>query len=205
MARWRTRDLVYIGLFGALWGALEFTLGSWLHVLEIPVTGMIMGAVGLTIALMGTRFVPHRGAVLGIGVVSAALKALSLGGVVLNPMLGILMESALAELTLLVLGRERRGAFIAAGALGAVWNVGHPFVTNGLIGGMPLFEVYTRLIDRGLAFFGLPPEAVWAVLGTLAGMYLLAGGLAGWIAWEVSQAVRARLTLAASEEGSGEH
>lgn len=199
MARWHVRDLVYIGLFGGLWGALELTLGAWLHVLQIPLTGVIMGATGLIIALIGARFVPHRGAVLAIGAVSTLLKALSLGGVVLNPMLAILMESLLAELGLEAVGRNCRLAFVVAGALGVGWNVIHPFVTQGLLAGQALYDVYLMLIERGLALFGLPSEAIWAVLGTLAGIHLLAGGLAGWAAWEISMGVSARLGLMPNE------
>jgi len=78
MKRLTTRDLVYIAVFGALWGAMEITLGSYLHavfpqgVTPIVGAGTIMTAIGIIVALVGWLFVPRTGAVLMIGVVAAA-------------------------------------------------------------------------------------------------------------------------------------
>ena len=85
MKSYTVRDWVYIAVFGALWGALELTLGAYLHVLFPPLantffTGLIMAGIGAVIALVGRTFVPRTGAVLGIGIVTALLKVLSLGG-----------------------------------------------------------------------------------------------------------------------------
>ena len=82
--------MVYIGVFGALWAAVETTLGSALHVVNVPLTGVLMTGIGITIALIGRLFVPRKGSVFFIGVVTALLKMLSLGGIVLNPMIAIL-------------------------------------------------------------------------------------------------------------------
>ena len=45
------RDWVYVALFGALWGALEMTLGAYLHVIFPSLantffTGLIMAGLG---------------------------------------------------------------------------------------------------------------------------------------------------------------
>ena len=56
-SRFSTRDLVYIAVFGALWGTLEMTLGSYLHLifpsLATPLVGVgtIMTTVGMVIAI----------------------------------------------------------------------------------------------------------------------------------------------------------
>ena len=38
--RFTVRDLVYIGLFGAMWGTIEITSGSILHVFNVPFSGV---------------------------------------------------------------------------------------------------------------------------------------------------------------------
>ena len=86
--RFRTRDLVYVGILGALWGAVEASLGSVLHALRVPFAGLVLSGVGIAIALCGRILVPRAGTIALIGLVTAFLKMLSVGGLVLNAMLG---------------------------------------------------------------------------------------------------------------------
>lgn len=118
--RFTVRDWIYVAVFGALWGVLEITLGSYLHVLFPPladtfVVGLIMAGLGAIIALVGRWFVPKRWAVLAIGVITTILKAFSLSGVVIGPMVAILAEAILMEFRC---GCDllRRGASICWGA-----------------------------------------------------------------------------------------
>lgn len=190
--RWSVRDLVYIAIFGALWGGLEASLGSYLHVLKVPFTGVIMGGLGLVLALLGRPFVPRRGSVMMIGVVTALLKMLSLGGVILNPMIGILAESALAELALSPWRRPARGAFAVAGAVAVVWVFFHPFFTQGVLAGQGIVTVYGWALESGARLLGLPLEAVGAIVACLLALHAGAGALAGLVAWEVGEVVRRR-------------
>ncbi len=50
--RYKTRDLVYIALFGTIWGVAEMSLGALLHTLNVPQTGTIMTFFGITIMLV---------------------------------------------------------------------------------------------------------------------------------------------------------
>ena len=68
MSSYTVRSWVTIGLFGALWAAVELTLGSYLHVIFPPqvdtfLTGVVMGGIGVAVALTGRHFVPNRGSV----------------------------------------------------------------------------------------------------------------------------------------------
>jgi len=176
--KFTVRDLVYIGIFGALWGAVEMALGSYLHVIRAPFTGTIMTASGMIIVLVGRLFVPQRGSVLMMGLVTMLLKALSIGGVVANPMIAILAESLLAEAVLL-LGGSNRLVFVAAGALATFWNFIHPFFTQGILAG-----------------------AVGLILLALIVVRLIAGAVAGGLAWSLGQQVLARLQVA-QPQGDG--
>ncbi len=48
--RFTVRDLVYIGVFGAMWGTIEMTSGSILHVFNVPFAGVMLTGVGIAIA-----------------------------------------------------------------------------------------------------------------------------------------------------------
>jgi ABC-type thiamin/hydroxymethylpyrimidine transport system permease subunit len=196
--RFTIRDLVYIGVFGALWGAAEMTLGSLLHVFNVPFSGAVLAGIGITIALIGRLFVPRTGSVLFIGLVTALLKMLSLGGIVLNPMIGIVAESLLAEVVLTLWGRPRRASFVVAGSLAALWPFVHPFFTQGILAGQGILTVYGWTLEKGAKLLGLDPSALLLVLGGLIGVHLLIGIIAGLLAWDAGRIVQLRLRPSSS-------
>lgn len=198
MKKFTTRDWVYIAVFGALWGAIEMTLGAYLHVIFPPLAdtflvGVIMAGLGSIIALTGRHFVPHTGSVLMIGVVTALLKALSLGGVKIGPMVAILAESLLMEAGLLLARRPSRWAFALAGALAVGWNFFHKFVMMRLLYGQGLTEVTIKMVKEGSAWLGLDVRYSIAILVILFLIRLVVGAVAGWLAWDLGGAVRRRL------------
>ena len=192
--RFTVRDLVYIGVFGALWGVLELSLGSLLHMFNLPFTGGIMIALGIAIALVGRMFVPKVGSIFLIGVVAALLKLLSMGGVVINPLIGILVESALAELAVSGLGRPTRVSYILAGILAALWAVFQPVLTMGIMGGAGLIASLTFIAERGARTLGIGADIVVAVFAILIAVHVVFGIIAGILGWEVGRTVYLRRT-----------
>jgi len=182
--KFSTRQLVILAVFGALWGVVEISFGSVLHALNIPLTGAFMAAMGVIVALIGRLFVPRRGATLFIGVIAIILKLFSIGNIVIGPMIGILAEAILAELILSLFGQPRRASFILAGAAGVLWTLLQPFITGPLLFGRGLIVFWLDTIDTGARLFGLNSEAAAIVLAILAGLHLLIGAAAGWLAWQ---------------------
>lgn len=198
MKTFTTRDWVYVAVFGALWGAIEITLGAYLHVIFPPLAdtflvGVIMAGLGSIVALTGRHFVPHTGSVLMIGVVTSLLKALSLGGVKIGPMVGILAESLLMEAGLLLARGPSRWAFALAGALAVSWNFFHKFVMMRLLFGKGISEVAVKMVKDGSALLGLDVRYSIAILVILFVIRLVVGAVAGWLAWDLGGAVRQRL------------
>ena len=197
--RFTTRDLVYIAVFGALWGVLEIIFGSYLHLIFPPVTtplvgvGTIMAAVGMVVALMGRLFVPKTGSVLMIGVVVAILKALSIGGVKLPAMLAIIIECLLAESGLLLARRPSRGGFMLAGCLAVLWTFFHKFFASYVFLGRGIYDVYLGMLKVGSEALGVGMGYALAIVAVYLLVRIVAGGLAGWLAWDLGKAVQARL------------
>jgi len=186
------RQLVLIGVFGALWGALELSLGSALHAFDVPFSGLFLASVGIAVALIGYRFTRQRGAVLQIGLVAALMKAASIGGNILNPMIGILAEALVVELVLAVTRGRGLASFMLAGAFGALWPLIHPFVTQGLLAGRGIVTVWGWLVEDGVAFLGLPPEAALIIVAILAAIHLAVGCFGGLVAWQTAERVARR-------------
>jgi hypothetical protein len=198
MKTFTTRDWVYIAVFGALWGAIEMTLGAYLHVIFPPLAdtfllGVIMAGLGGIIALTGRHFVPHTGSVLMIGVVTALLKALSLGGVKIGPVVAIVVESLLMEAGLLLARQPTRWGFALAGALAVSWNFFHKFVMMRLLFGQGFYEVAVNMVKDGSKLLGLDVRYSIVILVVLFVTRLVVGAVAGWLAWDLGGAVRRRL------------
>lgn len=188
-----TRELATIAVFGTLWGISEITLGSVLKSLNVPFSGAVLAAIGLTIALIGRVFVPKKGSTLFIGVIAMLLKLFSLGGVIIGPMVGIFSEALVAELVLSLLGTPRRFSLILAGALGVAWTLVQPFVTGPLLFGRSLFVVWLDLLDSGSRLLGLSGDAVLWIVAAMLAIYLFIGCMAGWLGWEVAGQLQNRL------------
>lgn len=193
------RQLVYIAVFGALWGALEMSVGAYLHVLlppeasYLPLVGPTMAALGLAIALVGRRFVPQAGSVLMIGIVAALLKLLSLGGVKVGPLLGILIESGIAEVVLLGVGQPRQWGFVVAGALAVASTLPQKFLFASLFLGRSLEQTYAGVVKEGSGVFGLEMRYALLIVALLLLVDAILGGLGGVLAWQVSEISKTRL------------
>jgi hypothetical protein len=188
-----TRELVTIAVFGTLWGIVEMSLGTVLKSLNVPLSGVVLSAIGLTVALVGRVFVPRRGSTLFIGVIATLLKLFSLGGVIIGPMIGILSEALVAEIALSAMGRPRRLSLLVAGALGVLCPLVQPFVTNPLLFGRTLFTVWLDMLDLGNRVFGLDTGAVIWIVAALVVVHVGIGLVAGWLAWDVARVLQARL------------
>lgn len=197
MKRFTTRDLVYVAIFGALWGVLEVTVGSYLHVLFPPLAdtflvGIIMGSLGILAALVGRRFVPKFGAVFMMSVIAMLLKSFSIGGTKLGPMVAIIMQGVLMEAGLLAWKGRSPWAFSLAGALAVSWNFFHKFVMMGLLYGQGIVEVALKMASDGAEMLGLNPSAIALILGILLVVRMVVGAIAGWAAWGIGLAVQRR-------------
>jgi hypothetical protein len=174
-------------------GLVEISLGSVLHAIKLPLTGLTLASVGLAVAMVGRLFVPRRGSTFFIGVIATILKLFSIGNIILGPMIAILAEALITEILLDVFPRPSRLAFVVAGAGGVFWTLIHPFVTGLLLFGRSMLVVWLDLIDLGSRIFHLGSNAAVWIAVLMALLYLIVGGIAGWLAWQGGQLLVARL------------
>jgi ABC-type thiamin/hydroxymethylpyrimidine transport system permease subunit len=196
MMKFSTRQLVTLAVFGALWGAVEMSLGSVIKALNLPLSGAILAGIGMLIVLIGRVFIPQRGSTLFIGVIAMVLKLFSIGSIIIGPMMGILAEAILAEIVLSGFGKPSRLSFILAGAAAVTWTLVQPFFTGWLLFGRDMFIVWLDLLDQGARLFGLNVEAAGLIVLVLLGIHLAIGGAAGWLAWSSAYRLQARLNRA---------
>ncbi len=184
---WTLRNWITIGLLGAVWGGVELTLGSILHMIFPPLadtflTGVLLSAIGVILALAGKVLVENRGTVLFISIIAALLKLLSFGGVKVGPFLAILIQGVLMELCFLPRNRLRPVQFMAAGLSAVSWNLFHRFIMLRLLYGRRVLQVAAATARSGSEFFGIGEERILIILGLfflIRAVVGLAAGLAG--------------------------
>jgi len=184
-SRFTTRDIALISLLSALWAALEISLGSALRMFKIPFSGSILTFLGLFIIFAGRCSLSRRGSVLIMGVATAFLKLIYLGGLALFPVIGILIESVLVEL-ILKKQPPTRAEFLIAGSAGLLWSLFHPFFAQGALAGWGLLRVYVLVIERGSHVLGIGSQYAWILFAVLIVIHIALGLLAGSLGWKFS-------------------
>lgn len=185
-------EAAIIAAFGALWGLMEITLGATLKGMRLPMSGAILAGLACIIALTGRYFIRRRGAIVMMGGVAAMLKIFSVGTVIAGPFLAILIESVIAEAICVLLGRNRRG-FAIAGAAVLCYTVLHPFITQGLLFGGRVYEVYWATARQIGEWLGLQVVHLTLFVGLYLFVHALIGGLAGLFAFRLARAVQFEL------------
>ncbi len=198
MIKFTTRQLVTLAVFAALWGMVEISLGAFLHSIKLPFTGALIAGLGLMLAITARSFVPIRSSTLFIGIIAMILKMFSIGSIVIGPMIAILIEALIAELVLSLFNTPSKLGYIFAGGLGVLWNLAHPFITGPILFGRAMVSVWLDTLDMGSRLFGIPNNAALLILGIFTVLYLIIGGSAGLIAWQVGRLLHMRLRGAES-------
>lgn len=190
----RSRDLIRAASFGALWGAIEITLGGPLQAAHVPFRGTLMTFIGIGLALVGFVLTPRPGFVMVCGATAALLRMLSPSGQPLFPMAAIILQSGLAELVLRALRyRPSPPALVAAAVAALLWDFVHPFATQAFQAGIDLPLAYIRIVRKTAAALGLEDASIGVVIGALIGLRVVAGVLCGLTAADMARRLAGRI------------
>jgi hypothetical protein len=179
-------------LIGSLWGALELSVGSVLHLGHLPFTGMVMAAIGLACLLTLRRLSPRPGVCVVAGAAALVVKVFGIGGLHPGPLIGIAAEALLVELALDLLPRGAVAAAVA-GALVFLWGPVQKVVWMRVVAGQEAINAAIELAGRATAAVGLDGLGVGWVVGCLAVLHGVVGGCVGWAAWRLAGRVAARI------------
>jgi hypothetical protein len=184
------RPWTYAALFGALWGALEATLGTALHLSRLPFRGTIIGLAGLLCVVCLRRLQPRAGVCLLAGVVAIFLKVFTLGGLYPGPIIGIGVQALALEIALTGSGGRAIGAAVG-GFLALATNPLQKLTTMWVVTGTEAVRSYLRLFQSGAASIGLEalsPTVMIAAVVAATGAVGAAGGLWAW--WVAGRVMR---------------
>ena len=183
-----SRDTVLIGIFGALWGLMEITLGLTVKGLRIPMGGAFLTAISCIIFLTGRYFIKRRGSIFLMGAVAATLKIFSLGTVIAGPFIAILIEAGIAEILISLFGISRI-SFIFTSVTLCSYTIVHPFIAQGLIFGDDIYQIYLETFQKIALILNVKFEyLLWIAVPYIA-IHIILGVLTGWFTYSISRKV----------------
>jgi len=184
------RAIVYIAVFGSLWGLTEATLGTVLHMFNLPFSGLVLSAIGLIIILTARIYNNTPGSTVMMALIAALIKVVGFSTVKLGPFIGITMEGVLTEVIFLTIGTGRSG-FAAAGITVAIYPIVQNVITKSILFGAAFVPVILELVQGVSDRFGY--GAGWWLLGLYVLIHLIVGIAAAALAWILLK--RIRITL----------
>lgn len=176
------RDWERVGVYGAGAGGIEATVGSALHTVKFPITGLVMASTQVVVMSLAAEKLQRRERVVWVSTISAGLKALSPSGSRLGPMLAITVQGILATAAYRLIGWNRAGAFTAGGVACAWAGLQGLFIQYLLLGGnlQKAFDAITRWVNRS---FNVPTPGLIACVIAVACIYAAIGGTFTAWAW----------------------
>jgi hypothetical protein len=171
---------------GGLWASVEIIAGSFLHNIRVPFAGGVLASFGMMLMIAFYRMWPERGLIWRAGVVCALMKSISPSAVILGPMMGILSEAILLDLSLRLLGRSFP-AVVFAGGISVLAAFGQKIFNILVIYGFSLVRIYLNLFDFAARQMGYTHANPWVLIIVLAGIYFTMGMLAGIAGYVIGQ------------------
>lgn len=170
-------------VFGALWGALEITLGSFLHATRIPLAGVIMSAMAVAVLVAASMLIRRPWFALRAALICAAVRALSPEGVMPGPMTAIVWQGLLVS-TLFLLVRHPLITGLLAGPIATLSTQVQALVTRLVFFGIDLWDLFLSLLRKSEELLGLQTGQGWIAVTLyliLIALLGVAGGIFGWL------------------------
>lgn len=170
----RIKFIVFPAVFGTGWGLFEAVAGSYFHAVSFPFKGALMAGCG-SIFMCVLRFYVRRKYVNIIAAFFAvSVKLFSFGGFKIGPVAGIIIEAVIIEMVFSVCGFNRLAIFFAS-LLAVFEGIPHFFITNFLMYGKGIFELYIKAVSSVSAFFNISGSSyIYIFLLWVAGHFVIA-------------------------------
>lgn len=178
-------NFIIIFLLSILWGIEEVYLGGWLKDFDMIAAGLWITFFTVIIILTGKSLVPIPGSIILMGIIAAFIKSLFTGYFKEGPVIALLIEAFVGEITILIFCIRRRG-FIIAGILVLCVTAFHPLILSGELIDTEYFDSFAQIL---YSLFGIEFLPTYLTLILFTGVHVFIGILGGIIAWHLSQVV----------------
>jgi len=169
-------------VLGSIWASIEILLGSFLHNLKIPFSGMILSLIGVWLIISFLQVWKERGLVWRAGIICALMKSISPSAIILGPMIGIFTEALLIEFFIFVLGKNMVG-YLFAGVFAVLSSLLQKFFSLLILYGFDFLKILNDLYHFAVKQIGLSalsPLNLLIVITTIYAIIGMVGAMAGY-------------------------
>jgi nucleoside-triphosphatase THEP1 len=129
---------------GSIWASVEIILGSFLHNLKIPLSGMILSFISVWLLVSFLQVWKENGLIWRAGLICALMKSISPSAFILGPMIGIFTEAILIDLFIFLFGKNLFG-YLIGGAFAVLSTILHKLVSLLILYGFDFIKILSDL------------------------------------------------------------
>jgi nucleoside-triphosphatase THEP1 len=175
-------------VLGSLWASSEIVLGSFLHNLRIPFSGIFLTSIGIILLVSVSYQWRERGLIWRAGLICAIMKAVSPSAVIFGPMIAIFLEAILLESSVRIFGKNMIGFFIGS-ILAISWSFFQKIANFIIIYGFNIVDLYSKLINFAEKQFQFHFTTVWMPVMVLWTLYIFFGALSALVGIYIGKTV----------------
>lgn len=161
-------------VIGSIWASIEIVLGSFLHNLRIPLSGMILSFISVWLLISFLQVWKENGLIWRAGIICALMKSISPSAIILGPMIGILSEAILIELFILVFGKNLIG-YIIGGAFAVLSTILHKLITLLILYGFDFIKILSDLYQFAVKQIDLEQVSPISLIILISTVYVITG------------------------------
>jgi nucleoside-triphosphatase THEP1 len=159
---------------GSIWASIEIILGSFLHNLRIPLSGMVLSFISVWLLISFLQIWKENGLIWRAGIICALMKSISPSAIIFGPMIGILTEAILIELIVLILGKNIVG-YLIGGALAVLSTILHKLVSLLIFYGFNFIKILSDLYLYAVKQIDLEKLSPDYLIAFITAIYILTG------------------------------
>jgi nucleoside-triphosphatase THEP1 len=131
-------------VIGSIWASVEIILGSFLHNLKIPLSGMLLSFISVWLLVSFLQVWKENGLIWRAGLICALMKSMSPSAFILGPMIGIFTEAILIELFIFLFGKNLFG-YLVGGAFAVLSTILHKLASLLILYGFDFIKILSDL------------------------------------------------------------
>jgi nucleoside-triphosphatase THEP1 len=175
-------------IVGTIWAASEIVLGSFLHNLKVPFSGNVLTAIGIIILISVSYIWTDKGLFWRAGLICALMKTMSPSAVIFGPMIAIMSEALLLEMSVRIFGKTMAG-FIIGAMFAMSWNLFQKIMNFIIFYGFNIVELYKGLIKYAQKQLDIHFDILWLPIIVLLVLYCLFGMISAIIGIKVGRKI----------------
>lgn len=159
---------------GSLWASIEIILGSFLHNLKLPLSGMILSFISVWLLISFFQIWKEKGLIWRAGLICALMKSISPSAFIFGPMIRIFTEALIINFLIFILGKNIF-SYSIGGALAVLSTLLQKVVSLLILYGFNFVKILADLYKYIVKQIGFEQLTPLLLLTIITGIYIAAG------------------------------